>query len=312
MGDEVMKKKIIIFGLCLVMCFVLVGCASSDYKEAVELQKKGQYQQALELYNGIKEYEDSTERIQQCKDMIDAIESYNGAKKDVEEKNASLDSAIANAEAVIAEKKTPLDESLIQTLETAVSDAKSAKIDVQDMPKTANEINAETEKLNAIDYSSVLDNLEKNQTNLENSIKQYELVNNPKEKYVIKCLKKVNAIKDISSVTEDNDPNGKLNKPGGYTAQVYFSCKWVDQSDFSEKTIIDKGTDCGGSIEVYSSIEDAEKRKDYLATFDGTIFASGSHTVIGTVLVRTSDKLPASKQKKLEKQIIKQLTKLDK
>lgn len=34
-------------------------------------------------------------------------------------------------------------------------------------------------------------------------------------------MKKVKAIKDISSVTEDNDPNGNLNKPGGYTAQVY-------------------------------------------------------------------------------------------
>ena len=32
-------------------------------------------------------------------------------------------------------------------------------------------------------------------------------------------------------------------------------------------------------------MEDAEKRRDYLATYDGTIYANGTHTVIGTVLV---------------------------
>ena len=37
---------------------------------------------------------------------------------------------------------------------------------------------------------------------------------------------------------------------------------------------------------------------DYLAAFDGGIFASGSHTVVGTVLVRTSNELTASQQKK--------------
>ena len=47
-------------------------------------------------------------------------------------------------------------------------------------------------------------------------------------------------------------------------------------------------------------MEDAEKRRDYLATYDGTIYANGTHTVIGTVLVRTSNKLMATQQKELE------------
>ena len=46
-------------------------------------------------------------------------------------------------------------------------------------------------------------------------------------------------------------------------------------------------------------MEDAEKRRDYLATYDGTIYANGTHTVIGTVLVRTSNKLTATQQKEL-------------
>lgn len=76
-------------------------------------------------------------------------------------------------------------------------------------------------------------------------------------------------------------------------------------------TIIDKGTDCGGSIEVYSTTEDANARNDYLAGFDGGIFASGSHTVVGIVLVRTSDELTASQQKEMEANIIAVLTEIE-
>ena len=58
-------------------------------------------------------------------------------------------------------------------------------------------------------------------------------------------------------------------------------------------------------------MEDAEKRRDYLATYDGTIYANGTHTVIGTVLVRTSNKLTATQQKELEQKIIDALTRLE-
>ncbi len=82
----------------------------------------------------------------------------------------------------------------------------------------------------------------------------------------------------------------------------------IDQDSIDGTTVIDKGTDCGGSIEVYTSVEDAEKRKEYLAGFDGSLFASGSHAVAGTCLVRTSNELTASQQKKMEADIIKVLT----
>ena len=71
-----------------------------------------------------------------------------------------------------------------------------------------------------------------------------------------------------------------------------------------------KGTDAGGSIEVYANVEDATTRNEYLASFDGGIFASGSHTVVGTVLVRTSDELTASQQQTLEANIIAALTEI--
>lgn len=116
---------------------------------------------------------------------------------------------------------------------------------------------------------------------------------------------------DIAAATEENDPNERLHKQGGYTAQVYFSSDLVEQSQVLGSSIIDKGTDCGGSIEVYRTAEEAQKRETCLAAFDGTIFASGSHRVIGAVLIRTSDNLTASQQRELEAAILPVLTAVD-
>ena len=62
------------------------------------------------------------------------------------------------------------------------------------------------------------------------------------------------------------------------------------------------------TIHFFLVIVKAIKRKDYLSAFDGGVLASGSHTVIGTVLVRTSNELTASQQKDLEAKIIAALT----
>lgn len=50
--------------------------------------------------------------------------------------------------------------------------------------------------------------------------------------------------------------------------------------------------------------EQIEERNTYLRTFDGTILSNGSHTVDGTVVVRTPDKLNATQQKKREAKLI--------
>lgn len=305
-----MQKGLIVNGLCLAICFFLVSCTSSDYKNATKLQEQGKYQQAIEIYKELKDYEDSASRITQCEEMMSANERYDKTKTEMTEKNNALDEAISNAEAIISKGEKALDETLISKLETSVSETKSVKQEIPEKPKTAKEINSVVDEMDKVDYTKAISRLSTSQRELEKSIKQYSLVNNPSEKYVIKCLKKINSISGISAVTEKNDPNGHLNKAGGYTAQVYFSSKWIDQGTVDGKTIIEKGTDCGGSIEVYKTEDEANIRKDYLSTFDGGIFASGSHTIVGTVLVRTSDELTASQQKRLENQIIKQLTKL--
>lgn len=130
------------------------------------------------------------------------------------------------------------------------------------------------------------------------------LVINPSEEYVIECLANVPGILEIEAVTEDTDPMKNLNKPGWYTAYVYFSYQLVNQEDVYGDDLLDKGTDAGGGVEVYQTKSDANKRNEYLAMFDGGVLSPGSHKVIGTCVVRTSDELTVSQQKVLENNII--------
>ena len=305
-----MKKKFLLICLALLMCFGLSGCKSTDQNDAIKLEEAKDYSSAATIYEELGEYKDSKEHLEYCNNMMDVIEQYNVARTAAEKKNVELDNAISAAEALILEGEPALDETLIPVLETVVSEAKAAKQSITEMPETENEIISVNDALNGIDYSDILSNLSEKQAALERSIKQYALVNAPTEAYIIECLKKVPNVIDISAVTEDNDPNGHLNKAGGYTAQVYFSSDLINQDEIGGITVIDKGTDCGGSIEVYSTVKDANSRNDYLASFDGGLFASGSHIVVGTVLVRTSDKLTASQQKEIEANIIAILTEI--
>ena len=125
----------------------------------------------------------------------------------------------------------------------------------------------------------------------------------PTQEYVISCLEKIPNITEIEAVNELNDPNGLLNKDGGYTALVYFAIEEIDQSEVYGNGLIGKGTDAGGGIEVYKNKKDANQRNEYLAAFDGTIFASGSHTVYGTCVIRVSNELTATHQNIMEENI---------
>lgn len=128
--------------------------------------------------------------------------------------------------------------------------------------------------------------------------------NEPAEEYVVKCLENVATINGIAEVTEENDPNGKLNKDGGYISAVYFSSSLVQQDTLSKNELIEKGTSAGGCIEVFKTVEDANARNEYLSEFDGGLLDSGSHIVVGTVIIRISSSLDETQQKKLEEDII--------
>lgn len=240
---------------------------------------------------------------------INASKEFKKAVERVEEKNAELDKLIKNSEELISQNQFLLDEELRRVLENTISDVKAVKETDFDIPDSIEEIKVRTKELNNVDYTSSLKELNEKHNLYVIDTQRYQLVNQPTEAYVIQCLNKISNITGISAITEENDPNNQLNKPGSYTAVVYFADYRIDLDEsVYGKTLIEQGTVAGGCIEVYSCVEDAVKRQNYLATFDGGIFASGSHTVIGTVLVRVSNELTATQQKELEEKILAVLT----
>lgn len=71
------------------------------------------------------------------------------------------------------------------------------------------------------------------------------------------------------------------------------------------------GTDGGGCIEVYENVEDAESRNTYLSAFDTGALRSGSHIVLGTMVLRVSTQLSADKQILYTDSIISAFTRLE-
>lgn len=240
-----------------------------------------------------------------------AVKDYSAAVKIINEKNAEIDEAIAKLQILIDSGEKTLDDTIIDKAKEVVKTADVSKILIDKMPKKTEDIITKTTELRQpIDYSDILKQLNDTYISFDTSIKQYKQFITPTEEFVIQRLQTIDEVKDVRAVTEDNDPNGNLNKPGGYTATVYFESSNVNQSNVYGTDLIDKGTDAGGAIEVYANEKDAIKRNDYLASFDGGVFASGSHKVVGTVLIRTSDELTASKQKALEEKVINALAEL--
>ena len=267
-----MKKYIAII-IALILMLTLAGCAKSEEKQAAE-------------------------------------DAFNAEVARIQAELEERDAGVEEAQAVIDDERPALDDTLKPALQTAVSEASAIEFATPKMPRSVDEINSATEELKKITYTDQLQSLKDSTKALSDSIKKYELVNAPEESYVIKCLKTVKDIDGIAAATEDHDPNGNLHKSGGYTSQVYFSSPLVDHS-YMDNDIIEAGTEGGGSIEVYKTADEATKRDEYLAGFDGTITASGSHKVVGTCIVRTSDDLTATQQNDLEETIIEALTKID-
>ena len=140
---------------------------------------------------------------------------------------------------------------------------------------------------------------------------QMRQITAPTESFVIQRIADVESISGVQAVTEDHDPNGNLNKAGGYTACIYFSSSLINQDEVFGNDIVEKGTDCGGCIEVYPTIEEAEKRNTYLSAFDGAgMLDSGSHNILGSIVIRTSRTLTATQQSELTQKISEKLLEL--
>lgn len=162
------------------------------------------------------------------------------------------------------------------------------------------------------DIKEETDALEYVKNEMNSEIEISDQINNPTVKWVDSALEKVEGITGTQAVTKSDNPDGLLDKEHGYTGCLYFTVKDIDPSKVKGKTIVDKGTDAGGAIEIYATREDAEARDEYLTDFDkDPVLDSGSHTVLGKMVIRTSYKLDGEKQMKLNKAIIDQLTVLN-
>lgn len=244
-----------------------------------------------------------------------AVAEFQQNAEIVKNKNKDLEAAIADLKTVSDSGEKPYDEAVITEATTTIAAAQEAEEKVPELPKKTEDIVKATKSLNTeIDYSEQIAALQQAKTDFSNSIQQMKQVTAPEESFVVTRLQNVDEITGIQAVTEDNDPNGNLNKSGGYTADVYFSSSNVDQSQVytsGNGDIVDKGTDGGGCVEVYANEDDANKRNDYLTGFDGGILDGGSHQVVGTCVIRTSHLLKASQQKDLTEKVIQALIALE-
>jgi len=263
-----------------------------------------------------------------------AVEDYNAAEAAFVEKNEAFELEIDELNDLVYADMEPYDMAVEEAAINMIAKARTKKIELPQAPsfretnapmeytvfqtqEVLTEVEAirieitgivaATEQLVVPDYTDIIAEVDAAQLEMENSIQQYQQVTNPSEAFVIERLTGLPGITMIEAATEENDPNGNLHKPGGYTAAVFFIHDQVtDQYVLYSKgdTPVERATDGGGCIEVYATKEDAEARNTYLASFDGGILSSGSHTVCGTIVVRTSNELTATQQKELEAAII--------
>ena len=95
------------------------------------------------------------------------------------------------------------------------------------------------------------------------------IINSKNEKFTAEEI--INKMKEKSSnigkvvvYTEETDSNKLLGRPNQYTSKIQFADNRVDQSHAEENDAI------GGTIEVFNSKEDMEKRKNYIETISSS------------------------------------------
>ena len=324
------KKRIIV--VCMFSVLVVVGIllwflmiklpkdqAIAEYTAVVET-----YNTEVEKYNGI-------------------VGEYNTKIEEIICANSELDKAIWEAQTVLINGNVPYDEETVNKLNKAISNAQSKKCNVPSVLEEVNTIDGNTllaenadaesskevinnelaelsksvadaesvnEHLEVPDYSKVIAEISDSVEQVEKSYAVQKQITYPTQEFVVEKLGNVESVSVIACVTEDNDPNGYLGTEGGYTSQIFFSSPLLKTETISQNELLEIGTDAGGSIEIYATVEDAEARNEYLASFDGSEYDTGKHIVLGTMVVRVSTNLTTTKQDSFSDELIEALIKL--
>ena len=321
-SEQALPKKKKGKGILIALAVIVLASAAAFY---FLLYKP--YTEAMPAY---------TEAMTKYSGAVDAFTEHNAS---IEAQNETLMNSINDLQQIIDSDDEPFDPDTITQALDAINNAKISAVDPISLPiyesdplaftpsvfnptglkeqtqlvtGCASELQSVIDQNAVPDYSEQMKAIAAAKIELENSIKQLKQITNPSEAFVIERLQGIPGIVSIEAATENHDPNGHLHKAGGYTSAVYFIHDGVtDQYTISiGSSPVDRGTDGGGQIEVYETVENAESRRDYLASLDNVFGGNGSHTVYGTVLIRTSNKLTATQQNELEKAIIAALIEL--
>lgn len=141
----------------------------------------------------------------------------------------------------------------------------------------------------------------------------------PNKESIAAALKTIDTIRETCILNEDTDPNNSLGKDGEYYIKVSYIDNRVDTKYYgdldsnlnfviTETSCAESGSDAGGTIEVFRTVEDAKRRKEYLDGFSG-VLSAGKSKLINTTLVRVSPNLKASEQNDLLEKIYQTLSK---
>ncbi len=111
----------------------------------------------------------------------------------------------------------------------------------------------------------------------------------PNASWIVNRLNSIDLVTE-TAILEDNDKIAEMVGPErDCVAIIYFSTHNVDQSLIEGNNLIEKRTEAGGSIEIYASVEEAILRYQYLSELDETILKKESYTMVGTMIIRSSN-----------------------
>lgn len=209
-----------------------------------------------------------------------------------------------------SEAKKAMDESVDTANELLEKDAKPFDAETKTALEKAVKTSEEAEDDDA--YKKIKKDIDNAIKAYQDSVKQQKQVTEPKEKFLVERAKTVKSVTAVEAATEKTDANTLMNKKGGYYAYVAMKSSLIDDSYDEGESPVEAGTEGGAVIEAFHTVKDAKARDAYLSGFDGSgMLSPGSHRVVGTLVIRTSDELSTSDQKKLENRIVDALIKLE-
>ena len=319
-------KKIAAVILLIILICVIAACDSSS--------QSGQETQLPQM--SLTDVEDTVAKYnEEVSAYNQKAQEYNSIVTQFLNETDELNTAITAAQMIADSGEIPLDAGTLTALTEKIGIASQAStnaheyIPTYDLITMPNDLHSEeyvaycksiTEQMETIegqkipdfpeipDYSNLINDLETASNIYLSSVQSMKQVTAPDEAFVVERLKRIDYIVGLAAVTKDHDPNKLLGTEGGYISCLYFSDSRVDKTKLDipagKNNVIDIGTVGGGSIEVYSSAEDANSRNEYLSSFDGTTLDPGAHIVVGTLVIRVSSKLTAEQQEEMTNHII--------